>query len=171
MAETDEGLGEGNRSRDRRDDKPTTAESACRNNGGRTNHRGNATLHILRSAAEYATVTFDRRKRRRHPRDTDGIQMAAQQQRMAGSTGIQYADNIGPSRSDVDDLDIQANRPHLVTHTRSDHRLPRSGWDKRRIDRVDCDQILQKGNGVVRRLLHPIGEEDIGVALCGGAAI
>ena len=109
-----------------------------------TDHRGHAALHVLRAAAVEPAVANLGVERPVMPAHADGVGVAAEHQRAAGRAALEHADDVGPARRDLRDLDAQADRRELLGNPARDRRPRRARRHERRVHRVDRDEIAQQ---------------------------
>ena len=78
-----------------RDDEPASIQTAAFSNAtSGAHHRSHAAFHVLRPAAEQLAIANLGFERARHTRNTDGVRMAAQNQRPTVLATFEHANDV-----------------------------------------------------------------------------
>ena len=104
-----------------RDDEPASIQTAAFSNATRGAHyRSHAAFHVLRPAAEQLAIANLGFERARHPRNTDGVRMAAQNQRSTVLAAFEHANDVRSPWCRFGNLDRETVRAQFVGQTASD---------------------------------------------------
>jgi len=129
------------------DDQP--AAGPCLSQDARGgDHRGHATLHVLRTAAEEPAVFDPGNERVDHPFHANRIEMPAEHHGRARSGGLEEPDDIGTTGSGLLQPNIESGGEQRGAAHLGDLRFARRARHERGVDGVDRDEIAQERDGI-----------------------
>ncbi len=124
-----------------------TAQAERRRLPARDQRGRHARLHVVRAAAVQAVALDARIVRRLHPRDPDGVDVTAQQQRAPAPGARRAHDDARAPRRRLEHAGLEARGERPAVDERRDLALARpaaAGGRERRVDRVDRDELAQE---------------------------
>ena len=111
---------------------------------GGEQRRRQARLHVVGAPSVDPSVVDTTRQRLRHARDTDGVHVSVQHQRLAATRATRRRNHVWPARSGFLELDLQARAFRPPCHKASDLGLARSSCNQPGIDRLDPDELARQ---------------------------
>ncbi len=139
----------------RGNDQASAVHAFARDHARGVHHCRNASLHVLRAAPVDPAVPLDRIERSRHPLDANRVEMTAEHQGRPRAPTGERADHVRAPRADVLNLHIEAE-PTEVCRERGGYRaFPGRARNKRRVHRVNRDQLAQERDAGVAKHVRP----------------
>jgi hypothetical protein len=118
----------------------TTADRLCAGE----HDRGEARLHVVRTAAVEAAVLDERLVSAVHSGDADGVHVRVEHERAPAAGAARDPDDVRPSRRDLLHVDVEPGALQPLGDEAGDVGLPRGARNQLRVDRVDGDELLRE---------------------------
>jgi hypothetical protein len=109
----------------------------------------------LSPATVETPVALNGIKRRGHPFDAYGVQMATQHQRTSRRSSLKYSHHVRSARGNFRDLDVESDSAKRSSDPSGDGGLPSSTRHQRWVNGVNRDQIAQEGKNSIQPEVAP----------------